>query len=66
LIEAIVLLDTFQQNGWFMGGLDRYYTVTFAERDAMFASGEAAMNIEGTWAIGGLLNIFCEEADNPN
>ena len=45
------MLNTMQQNGWFMGGLDRYYTATFAEADAMFGDGEAAMKIEGTWCI---------------
>lgn len=66
LIESIEVLNTFQQNGWFMGGLDKYYTVTFAERDAMFAGGQAAMDIEGTWAVGGWLGLFGEAAGNPN
>jgi len=66
LVEAMDLLNTFQQNSWFMGGLDRYYTLSFAERDAMFSSGEAAMDIEGTWAIGGWLGLFGEANGNPN
>lgn len=65
-VEAISTLDSFQQNGWFMGGLDRYYTLTFAERDAMFASGEAAMNIEGTWFMSSAFSLFGNENDNPN
>jgi raffinose/stachyose/melibiose transport system substrate-binding protein len=66
LVKAIDLLNTFQQNGWFMGGLDRYYTVTFGERDEALASGKAAMNIEGTWFIGSALSLFGEANDNPN
>jgi raffinose/stachyose/melibiose transport system substrate-binding protein len=63
---AISTLNTFQQKGWFMGGLDRYYTLTFAERDAMLASGKAAMNIEGTWFMSSALGIFGEKNSNPN
>ncbi len=66
LVKAMEVLNTFQQNGWFMGGLDRYYTVTFGERDESFASGKAAMNIEGTWFVGSALSLFGEANDNPN
>ena len=38
---AIEALDQMQQNGWFMGGLDRYYTPTEADADAILADGEA-------------------------
>lgn len=48
-VEAITKLDDMQKNGWFMGGLDRYYTTNFADANAAFASGKAAMKIEGTW-----------------
>ena len=58
--EAISLLDTMQQNGWFMGGLDRYYTATDDERMATFADGGAAMSIEGSWALNSLGNYFEE------
>ena len=30
-VAAIEMLNKMQQNGWFMGGLDRYYTATEAE-----------------------------------
>lgn len=66
IVEAIDRLNTVQQNGWFMGGLDRYYTLTFAERDEAFASGTAAMNIEGTWFTGSALSIFGEANNNVN
>jgi raffinose/stachyose/melibiose transport system substrate-binding protein len=65
-VQAIDTLNTYQQEGYFMGGLDRYYTLTFAERDAQFASGEAAMNIEGTWFIGSALANFGENSENKN
>jgi raffinose/stachyose/melibiose transport system substrate-binding protein len=65
-VQAIDTLNTYQQEGYFMGGLDRYYTLTFGERDAMFSSGEAAMNIEGTWFIGSALTLFGDESENKN
>ena len=55
-----------QQNGWFMGGLDRYYTATFAESHAAFGNGEAAMNIEGSWFMGDIGDFFGEAAGNQN
>ena len=63
-VEAVELLDTMQQNGWFMGGLDRYYTATGDERLATFADGGAAMAIEGSWALDNLPNYFDEESGN--
>ena len=50
-VAAIEALNQMQQNGWFMGGLDRYYTTMVAEAGAMLGSGEAAMKIEGTWFL---------------
>lgn len=49
-IQAIDMLNEAQQNGWFMGGLEFYYTTTGDDRHAALGTGEAAMNIEGTWA----------------
>jgi raffinose/stachyose/melibiose transport system substrate-binding protein len=48
-VDSLNLLNQMQQNGWFMGGLDRYYTGTFDDASAALAAGEAAMKIEGTW-----------------
>jgi raffinose/stachyose/melibiose transport system substrate-binding protein len=66
LVEALGMLDQMQQNGWFMGGLDRYYTTPFADADTAFADGEAAMKIEGTWWISGAPLVFGEEVGNEN
>ena len=55
-----------QQNGWFSGGLDRYYTVTEAEAGSMFGAGEAAMKIEGTWFLENVDDYFGEAAGNEN
>jgi raffinose/stachyose/melibiose transport system substrate-binding protein len=65
-VQAIELLDMMQQEGWFMGGLDRYYTAMTDERRALFGDGRAAMTIEGTWFIGTIDAFFGEEAGNDN
>jgi raffinose/stachyose/melibiose transport system substrate-binding protein len=65
-VQAIDALNQAQQNGWFMGGLDRYYTTTFADANAALAAGEAAMKIEGSWTIADLNTFFGEEGGNEN
>jgi raffinose/stachyose/melibiose transport system substrate-binding protein len=65
-VSALEMLNEMQQNGWFMGGLDRYYTTTEATAFAMLGEGEAAMKIEGTWAVSNLNTYFGEEAGNDN
>jgi raffinose/stachyose/melibiose transport system substrate-binding protein len=65
-VQAVEMLNQIQQNGWFMGGLDRYYTATFNESHSAFGNGEAAMNIEGSWFLGGIDDFFGEAAGNSN
>jgi raffinose/stachyose/melibiose transport system substrate-binding protein len=65
-VRAVELLNEMQQKGWFMGGLDRYYTATFNESHSAFGNGEAAMNIEGTWFLGSIDQFFGEAAGNSN
>lgn len=65
-VESIEMLNTMQLNGWFMGGLDRYYTATGDERLVALGDGVAAMNIEGTWALDNMSRYFGEEAGNNN
>jgi raffinose/stachyose/melibiose transport system substrate-binding protein len=64
--RAMTMLNDFQQQGYFMGGLDRYYTATGNERSAAFGAGEAAMNIEGTWFLASAATYFGEQAGNQN
>ncbi len=66
LVSAISILNDIQQKGWFMGGIDRYYTTTFDEFRSTLGNGGAAMNIEGTWFLGSIDNYFGEEAGNEN
>lgn len=56
-VEAITILNQMQQNSWFSGGLDAYYTLTFDEFLTAFGTGEAAMNIEGSWRLEDLESV---------
>ncbi len=68
--RAVDMLTRMQTEGYFMGGLDRYYTATGDERYAAFGNGAAAMNIEGTWAMGveagSMPSFFGQAAGNEN
>ncbi len=57
-VDALTLLDTCQKNGWFMGGLDRYYTEATADATSALAYGDAAMKIEGTWLVSDANTFF--------
>jgi len=56
--KAIGILNDMQQQGQFMGGLDRYYTATDAEKHTAFGDGKAAMNIEGSWFVSDIGDFF--------
>jgi raffinose/stachyose/melibiose transport system substrate-binding protein len=61
--KATQILADMMMNGWFGGSLDRYMANTFAEKNPQLAEGKAAMMIEGTWAISGLVTSY-KEANN--
>ncbi len=59
---SIDILNSIVEKGWFMGGMDRYYTATYDERLQAFADGKIAMDIEGTWAIADFADYFGEKS----
>lgn len=60
-VTSVKLLDEAQQNGWFSGGLEFYYTLTFDEVHGMLGRGEAAMNIEAAWVAADLDTLYFTE-----
>jgi raffinose/stachyose/melibiose transport system substrate-binding protein len=62
--DALNILNEYQQNGWFMGGLDRYYTTPSADATAALAYGDAAMKIEGSWLISDAITFFGESGQD--
>jgi raffinose/stachyose/melibiose transport system substrate-binding protein len=65
-VLAIDMLNEAQQNGWYMGGLEFYYTTTFDDLHTALGTGEAAMNIEGTWAADGINSTWFSEETGGN
>lgn len=65
-VQPISMLNDMQQKGYFMGGLDRYYTAKSDERHAAFGNGDAAMSIEGSWFLSDIDTFFGEKAGNTN
>lgn len=62
IVRSVATWNDMMQKGYWMGGVDRFFTATFDEFTAMFASGEAAMNMEGTWFPGRVGPDFEKEA----
>jgi raffinose/stachyose/melibiose transport system substrate-binding protein len=60
--KSIDILNDFQKKGYFMGGLDRYYTATSDEAHAALGDGKAAMNIEGTWFKSTISDYFGDKS----
>ena len=65
-VAAIDLLNQMQQNGWFMGSLENYYTAAYDEANVAFGDGDVAMNISGTWYLDEIDSYFGEAAGNEN
>ncbi len=57
-VDAIALLLSYFQKGWFGGGVKQYFTNTFNALDAEFAKGKAAMDVEGSWAFSNWPSYF--------
>jgi raffinose/stachyose/melibiose transport system substrate-binding protein len=64
--EAITKLNTWMQDGWFMGGKSYLFSDTFDTSHAMFGSGKIAMNFEGTWFQASINDFFGEKGSNKN
>jgi raffinose/stachyose/melibiose transport system substrate-binding protein len=65
-VLAIELLNEAQQKGWFMGGLEFYYTTAWDDFHVAMATGEAAMNIEGTWSAVAINETYFTEETGGN
>jgi raffinose/stachyose/melibiose transport system substrate-binding protein len=65
-VKALDILNAWQKDGNFMGGLDKYYTATFNESHTAFGDGKAAMNMEGSWFMANINAFFGDTAKNKN
>lgn len=65
-VLAIDMLNEAQQKGWYMGGLEFYYTTGWDDWHVAMATGEAAMNIEGTWSADDINQTYFTEETGGN
>lgn len=63
-VDAIALLKSYFQKGWFGGSSQAYFTNKRATLDAALASGKAAMDLDGSWAISEYEPYFGKKAGN--
>jgi raffinose/stachyose/melibiose transport system substrate-binding protein len=59
-VRSIETWKAMVQKGYWMGGVDRFLKTTFDDFSTAFATGEAAMNLEGTWFLGRIPEYFGE------
>lgn len=65
-VDAIALMHSYFQKGWFGGGVKPYFTNTFDAQDSTFAKGKAAMDMEGSWAFSNWPNYFGENLSHSD
>jgi raffinose/stachyose/melibiose transport system substrate-binding protein len=61
-VESVQLLANWAKNGWFSGSVENYFSFNYDDHMANFCSGQAVMNIEGSWAFQ-TLPSYCEGLD---
>ena len=66
-VTSIETLNRFFQAGYWMGSPANFLVTDFSIARAVFASGEAAMFMDGTWAYDNLVNeMFTEDSEHGN
>lgn len=65
-VDAITLMNSYFQKGWFGGGVKQYFTNKFDPQDAAFAKGKAGMDMEGSWAFSNWSNYFGGKNSNTD
>lgn len=65
-VEAVELLKSYFDKGWFGGGVDNYFAVPSQEIGANFGQGKVAMVPQGGWWMAGIREFFGEAAGNDN
>jgi raffinose/stachyose/melibiose transport system substrate-binding protein len=63
-VDAISLLNSYFQKGWFGGGVDKYFTNKFDDLYSRLAAGKAALYLSGTWSFTEIGPFFGKAAGN--
>lgn len=65
-VEAVELIKSYFDKGWFGGGVDKYFSVPAQEMSALFGKGDVAMVPQGVWWMSSVNDFFGEAAGNEN
>jgi raffinose/stachyose/melibiose transport system substrate-binding protein len=65
-VEAVTLIKSYFDKGWFGGGTDKYFSVPSQEMGAQFGAGKIAMFPQGEWYMPALTPLFGKAAGNSN
>jgi raffinose/stachyose/melibiose transport system substrate-binding protein len=65
-VDAVALIKSYFDKGWFGGGVDKYFSVPSKEIGANFGKGNVAMVPQGVWWMAGIRQYFGEKAGNSN
>lgn len=65
-VDAVALLKSYFDKGWFGGGTDKYFSVPSQEMGAQFGAGKVAMFPQGEWWMSSLAPFFGKAANNSN
>jgi raffinose/stachyose/melibiose transport system substrate-binding protein len=65
-VKSIDMLNNLMENGFWQGGLSKYYTTKSNQFLADLGSGKAAMMVSGTWWMGTVGDYFGQKAGNKN
>jgi raffinose/stachyose/melibiose transport system substrate-binding protein len=63
-VESITIQSDIVKKGWIMGSVEKFLAATFDEFSTAFATGKAAMNMEGDWFYVREAEYFTD--DNPH
>lgn len=65
-VDAVALLKSYFDKGWFSGSVQKYFSVPSAEIGANFGKGTVAMIPQGEWYMSNVGQFFGAKAGNNN
>lgn len=65
-VDAVALLKSYFDKGWFAGGTSKYFSVPSQQMGASFGSGKVAMFPQGEWWMSAVGAFFGKAANNGN
>lgn len=65
-VDAVALLKSYFDKGWFGGGTDKYFSVPSQQMGAQFGAGKVAMFPQGEWWMSSVGPFFGKAAGNSN